>query len=111
MATPGVTWAVTITPDGRTAIAGFADGTIRWYRLQDGMELLALFPHTDGERWVFWTPEGYYQASVGGEDLIGWHLNRGLDTAPEFYGASCFREQFYRPDVIARAASRSVRRS
>ena len=66
------------------------------------MELLAFFPHTDGQRWVLWTPQGYYQASVGGEDLIGWHLNRGLDTAPEFYGASRFREQFYRPDVIAR---------
>ena len=102
VATPGAAWAVTITPDGRTAIAGFGDGTLRWYRLQDGVELLAFFPHTDGQRWVLWTPQGYYQASVGGEDLIGWHLNRGLDTAPEFYGASRFREQFYRPDVIAR---------
>jgi hypothetical protein len=60
-----------------------------------------LFPHADGRRWVLWTPEGYYQASVGGEDLIGWHLNHGLDAAPEFYGASRFRKQFYRPDVIA----------
>ena len=102
VAAPGVAWAVTITPDGRTAIAGFGDGTLRWYRLQDGVELLAFFPHADGQRWVLWTPQGYYQASVGGEDLIGWHLNRGLDAAPEFYGASRFREQFYRPDVIAR---------
>ncbi|HEY7493310.1 MAG TPA: hypothetical protein VIH59_19630 [Candidatus Tectomicrobia bacterium] len=102
VATPGVAWAVTITPNGRTAIAGITDGTLRWYRLQDGAELLAFLPHADGQRWVLWTPQGYYQASVGGEDLIGWHLNRGLDTAPEFYGASRFREQFYRPDVIAR---------
>jgi WD40 repeat protein len=99
---PGTAWAVTIVPDGRTAIAGFGDGTLRWYRLQDGVELLAFFPHADGQRWVLWTPEGYYQASVGGEDLIGWHLNRGLDAAPEFYSASRFREQFHRPDVIAR---------
>ena len=102
VAVPGIAWAVNITPDGRMAIAGSADGTLRWYRLNDGAELLALFPHADGQRWVLWTPQGYYQASVGGEDLIGWHLNRGLDTAPEFYGASRFREQFYRPDVIAR---------
>ena len=98
----GGAWAVTITPDGRTAIAGFGDGTLRWYRLEDGVELLAFFPHADGKRWVLWTPEGYYQASVGGEDLIGGHLNRGLDTAPEFFGASRFRDEFYRPDVIAR---------
>jgi WD40 repeat protein len=102
---PGTAWAVNITLDGRTAIAGFGDGTLRWYRLRDGVELLALFPHADGQRWVLWTPQGYYQASVGGEDLIGWHLNRGLDAAPEFYGASRFREQFYRPDVIAHILS------
>ena len=54
---------------------------------------------------MLWTPQGYYQASVGGEDLIGWHLNRGLDAAPEFHGASRFRDQFYRPDVIAHLLS------
>jgi WD40 repeat protein len=102
IATLSVARAVNITPDGRTAVVGFEDGTLRWYRLQDGVELLAFFPQTDGQRWVLWTPQGYYQASVGGEDLIGWHLNQGLDIAPAFYGASRFREQFYRPDVIAR---------
>ena len=99
--TPGIAYTVTIPADGKTVVAGFSDGTLRWYRLRDGVELLALFPHADGQRWVLWTPQGYYQASVGGEDLVGWHLNRGLDTAPEFYGASRFRDQFYRPDVIA----------
>jgi hypothetical protein len=63
---------------------------------------LALFPHRDGKRWVAWTPQGFYQASAGAEDLIGWHLNHGGRKAPDFYGASRFREQFYRPDVLAR---------
>jgi hypothetical protein len=26
---------------------------------------------------VAWTPGSYYAASPGGEDLIGWHVNRG----------------------------------
>jgi WD40 repeat protein len=97
---PGIAWAVNITADGRLAIAAFGDGTIRWFRLADGAELLALFPHADRERWVVWTPQGYYMASPGGEALIGWHVNRGLDT-PEFYSAGRFRDQFHRPDVIA----------
>lgn len=99
---PDVAWAVNITGDGQTVVAAFADGTIRWYRLEDGEPLLALFPHVDGERWVAWTPQGYYQASAGAEDLIGWHLNRGKASEADFFGASRFRGQFYRPDVVAR---------
>ncbi len=97
---PGVAWAVNITGDGRLAIAAFGDGTIRWFRLEDGLELLAFFPHADRERWVAWTPQGYYMASPGGEELIGWHVNRGLET-PEFYTAGRFRDRFHRPDVVA----------
>ncbi|WP_165741869.1 caspase family protein [Candidatus Thiosymbion oneisti] len=99
---PGVAWGVNITGNGQLAVAAFGDGTIRWYRLRDGAELLALFPHQDGKRWVAWTPAGFYLASAGGEDLVGWHVNRGRDQAADFYGASRFRQQFYRPDVIAR---------
>lgn len=98
---PVAAWAVNISRDGRLAVAGFADGTLRWFDMQDGEELLAFFPHPDG-RWVAWTPQGFYQASAGGEDLIGWHLNHGTEKAPDFYGASRFRAQFYRPDVVAK---------
>src|SRR4029077_2942011 len=79
--------------------------TIRWYRVQDGKELLAFFPHADRKRWVLWTPEGYYDCSAGGEDLIGWHVNRGQEHEADFFPASKFREQFYRPDVIQRVLS------
>ena len=97
---PNTTWAVNITGDGRLAVAAFDDGTIRWFRLEDGAELLAFFADADRERWVVWTPQGYYLASPGGEAVIGWHVNRGLDT-PEFYSAGRFRDRFHRPDVIA----------
>ena len=94
---PGIAWAVNITADGRLAVAAYGDGTIRWHRMSDGGELLALFPHNDGKRWVAWTPLGHYVASPGGEDLIQWQINRGLDHEPEVYAASRFRDQFYRP--------------
>ena len=102
---PATAWAVNISADGRTLVAGFADGTIRWFDIQDGREKLAFFPYADRKRWVAWTPSGYYQASPGGEDLIGWHLNHGADAAADFFPASRFRAKFNRPDVIARALS------
>jgi WD40 repeat protein len=99
---PGTAWAVNITADGRIVVAAYSDGTIRWHRMSDGAALLAFFPHSDGKRWVAWTPLGHYIASPGGEDLIQWQINRGLDHEPEVYTASRFRDQFYRPDVIDR---------
>lgn len=95
-------WQVNISADNRVAVAARADGTIRWYRLSDGQELLALFPHPVSKRWVLWTPSGYYDASAGGEDLIGWQVNRGLDQAADFFPGSRFRSISYRSDIVAR---------
>ena len=99
---PTVAWAVNVTGDGRLVVAGYGDGTIRWHRISDGEEVLALFVHRDGQRWVAWTPQGYYDASANGDTLIGWQVNRGRDQAADFFPAAQFRERFYRPDVIAR---------
>ena len=99
---PGTTWAVNVAPNGKTALAAFADGTIRWFRMSDGQELCALFPHKDERRWVLWTPSGYYDCSPGGENLIGWHLNHGPDEAADFFSASRFRDDYYRPVLISK---------
>jgi len=103
-ATPSVAWRVNISADERLAIAAFGDGTVRWHRMSDGLEVLALYiaPDPETPRWIAWTPEGYYDASPGAEDLIGWHVNRGADQAALFFPASRFRAQFYRPDIIGR---------
>jgi WD40 repeat protein len=99
---PVLTSTVNIAASGQVVVAGYNDGTIRWHRLSDGQELLAFFPHDDGKRWVLWTPSGYYDASPGGEDLIGWHVNRGAEQAADFFPAAKFRSRFNRPDVIDR---------
>ena len=98
---PGVAWAVNISGDNRLVVAAFADGTIRWFRLADGKELLAIFPHVDQKRWVMWTPGGHFDASPGADNLIGWHINRGKDQPADFFPASRFRNQFYRPELAA----------
>jgi WD40 repeat protein len=99
---PGVVWSVNVSDDGRWVVATYGDGTIRWHRLSDGREVLALFPHRDRKRWIAWTPEGYFDSSPGAEGLIGYRLNRGTDRAGEFIAATRLLERFYRPSVIAR---------
>jgi WD40 repeat protein len=95
-------WALNLAADDRLLVAALGDGTIRWYRSEDGAELLAFYPHSDRKRWVAWTPLGHYAASPGAEDFIQWQINRGFDQEPVTYSASRFRDQFYRPDVIER---------
>ncbi|MFO1433776.1 MAG: caspase family protein [Candidatus Competibacteraceae bacterium] len=97
---PGIAWAVNISGDGRFAVAAFGDGTIRWYRLEDGKERLAFFAHADGKRWVMWTPEGFFAASKDGEQLIGYHLNQGADHEGQFVKVEQLYDLFYRPDLV-----------
>jgi WD40 repeat protein len=95
-------WSINISGNGKLVAAAFGDGTIRWYRLSDRQELLAFFPHNDRQRWVLWTPQGYYDTSPGAEELIGWHVNNGPDQAADFFPVGKFRDIYYRPDVISR---------
>lgn len=93
-------WAVNISGDSRLAVAAFNDGTIRWYRMTDGKELLAFFPHKDKKRWVMWTPEGFFDASEGGAELIGYHVNQGKDKEAVFIPIDKLYNAFYRPDLV-----------
>lgn len=99
-AIPGVAWGTNIAQGGKVIVAAVGDGTIRWFRAEDGKELLTLFVHNKDQRWILWTPTGYYAASPGGEDLIGWNINRGEAMAPDFFPASRLRDTYYRPDIV-----------
>jgi WD40 repeat protein len=98
--TPGFNTAVNLAKIRKMVVAAFEDGTIRWYRMTDGKEILVFFPHRNGKDWVAWTPDGYYMASPNGDDQIGWHINNGRDTAPDFYKARQFERILHRPDYV-----------
>ncbi len=98
---PSEAWGVNISGDGKKAVAAFGDGTIRWYNLDNGEELLAFFPHKDGKRWVAWTPSGYYMSSADNTDnLIGWHVNEGKDKVASFYPVGALFASYKRPDIV-----------
>jgi hypothetical protein len=98
--TPGEALAVNISGDGRLVIVGYGDGTIRWHRMDDGGELLALYVLADKQNWVAWTPEGFYGATAGAFGFLQWHVNRGLDAAPDTVPVNAI-PSLRRPDALA----------
>ena len=97
---PGAACAVNLSDDQRLVVAALGDGTIRWYDAATGAERLALFIHARDQRWVLFTPEGFYQASPGGDALIGYQLNQGPEHEGQFVDSAQLSGVFFRPDVI-----------
>lgn len=96
---PTTVWATNISGDGRLVIAAYADGTIRWHRMDDGRELLAFMPLVDRSNWVAWTPEGFYAATPGARGALKWHVNHGRDRAAEAIPVAEI-PNLYRPDAL-----------
>jgi hypothetical protein len=101
--TPEAAWGVNVARGGMFVVAAYGDGTIRWHRLRDGEEVLALFVNAKTREWVLWTPQGYYTASAAGAELIGWHLNNGWEQAGDFVTAAQLKKSLNRPDIVKRA--------
>jgi hypothetical protein len=77
--TPATTWVVNVSGDGRLVVTAQGDGTLHWHRIEDGTEILALFVAQDGDHWIAWTPQGYYDAALGADEMLGWQINHGYD--------------------------------
>ncbi|MDX2203616.1 MAG: caspase family protein [Hyphomicrobiaceae bacterium] len=102
---PGVVWGVNIAGNGQVLVAACGDGSLRWYRMSDGAELLSFFVSTRDLRWVAWSPSGYFTASSGGENMVGWQITRAGNPTPDYFPVNKFRDIYYRPDIINRVLS------
>ncbi|SKA01377.1 WD40 repeat [Trichlorobacter thiogenes] len=101
--TPFTVWDVALSADDSTLVAALDDGSIRWFRMLDGKERFAFFPHPDRKRWILWTPDGFFDHGSGSENLIGFQMNRGAEQAAIMVGAERMFDLLYRPDLLDRA--------
>ncbi len=99
-------WAVNASADGRVVIACFGDGTIHWYNAADGRELIALFVDPATERFVIWTPAGYFDhdhrddGKPDGRTLIGYRINEASGRTSVFVSIGQLYPTWFRPDLV-----------
>lgn len=116
----GTVWDMVV--DGDLLISCGADQIIRIWNLQDiprpqtvddwtrlkgtyppeapaVYPLLQMFFTIDGE-WIIWSQRGFYDASLNGDQLVGFYVNRGEENGAEFYPSDRFSNTLFRPDVI-----------
>lgn len=79
------------TSDEQHLISAGHDATTRVWRVDNGYSMTLL---AHGGDWIAYTPDGYFDGSHYGGDLVG--ITRGLDT----YGIDQFALQLNRPDLI-----------
>ncbi len=96
----GINGAVTsIGAYQNKVVAVCSDQTIKIWNKDSG-ELLASLFLTNKQDWIIWTPQGFYQASSGGEKFVGWQQNETPQALAKFYKSSVFAEKFHKPATV-----------
>ncbi|CAK0750702.1 putative Peptidase C14 caspase domain-containing protein [Gammaproteobacteria bacterium] len=105
VSTPSAVWGVAVSGNGRVAVAAMGDGTLGWYSLEPGheLELLGnLFVMPASKVWIAWTPAGFFaHSSDGGQELVGFHFNKGVAETPVFADLSQVYVRLHRPDLVS----------
>ena len=99
-------WAVNASGDGRLIVAALGDGTVHWYEVASGRELLALQLDAGTQRFVLWTPNGFFDHDhrtdglPDGRGLIGYRVNLPSGRDSLFVQIGQLYPLFFRPDLV-----------
>lgn len=99
-----------IALEGDTLVSISIDDTIRLWNLSGLsaadrnkvlLPTLNLFISKNDE-YVAWTEDGYFTASKNGANLVGYHINQGVNKEARYVSMAQLYNDFYRPDLIER---------
>ena len=85
--------SVAFSPDGRYALSGSKDKTLKLWDTSTGKEITQLISFTDSE-WIAITPEGYFNASPNGAKHLNMRVGNNIYSIDNFY------EKFFNPVYV-----------
>lgn len=83
------------SPDGSRLAGVGADGTVTFWDMVNGLELATFFPGDNGN-WAALDPEGRFDSSPGGMNLMHWVV--GLEPID----LTQLKERYYEPGLLAK---------
>jgi WD40 repeat protein len=96
----GFNGAITsIASSNNRITASCSDQTVRVWNSTTLELLTSIFLAPKGE-WICWTPQGYYEASSGGEKYIGWQVDEDNTKMSKFYKSSVFASKFHQTNLV-----------
>lgn len=93
--------AMAEAPEANLLITGSADQTLRLWDLTTRQLISSMF-FADGE-WIAWTPQGYFNSSPNGDNIVGWHINQGQEKEARYLKARQLRQHLNSPEIVRRA--------
>jgi WD40 repeat protein len=88
--------SVAFSPDGTQVLSGSNDSTVRIWSSASGQQLASLFGSSDGG-WLTITPEGFFDSSAKGADILT--IVRGLDLTT----IDQVHQSLFNPDLVREA--------
>lgn len=89
--------SVSYSPNGQLIITASQDGTTRLWDSKTSMELAAIVSFDAGRDSLVVTPEGLFDGSKGGREIVAFRVDGKLDVVP----VDRFFQDFYYPGLLA----------
>jgi WD40 repeat protein len=92
---PNIGWinSVAFSPDGKRVMSGGRNGTVKLFDVATGREIVQFIGFSNGG-WLAITPDGYYNASPGGDKYLT------VRAGNRAYGIENYRSTYNRPDIV-----------
>lgn len=90
--------SLSYSPDGKKIAAGRTDGTIKILNSKDFKEIISIVP-LGNKDWVTLTPDGYFDSSENGKNLIHWVVGMNIYSLDQFF------DEYYTPNLFAKVMS------